>query len=553
MVIAAYRKWGINAFARLIGDFALALWDPNEHCLLLVSDSLGLRPLYYHLTTNFALWSSRARSILEVAGPPLEFNDNYIASFLVNGSPASSPFKSVGAVPGGHALVVGRKGVKLNRYWHPDPQREIRYNSDAEYEAHFRELFQEAVACRMQADGPVYAELSGGVDSSSIVLMGDHLLASGRTTSSDLRTVSYVFDGSITSDERRYIQIVEERRGRPGVHIREEDHPILSPPPEGFQPDLPSSQLCFLARYDHLANTMEDAGGRVLLSGVGGDQMFWSQPPAGLPLADLAARGRLIELLRASYRWSRCLRQPLLKLICQGAFLPLLPRVVKARAEIFNPLGEWFNAAFSKRMKLREWRLGSPDDLGFRIPSTSQQYSMIRQTLRMYALELRPSRGCIDVRYPYLDRRLVEFTLAIPLEQKVRPGETRSIVRRSLRDVMPEAIRERKSKNGPAEALYRALVREWPWLSQLLVEPRVSAYGFVNKEAFATALRRARHGLATNTVQLLKTISLELWLRSFDDQHARNRVESYVNPPPSVRLFPGKGEPDVQQHHLRSA
>ncbi len=548
LVLAVYRRWGIEGFARLVGDFALALWDPEARRLVLCTDSLGRRPLYYRVTPEHVFWSSWCRPLREATGMPMELDDEYVASYLMNRVTDHSPFRGISLLLGGHALIVEGAREELVRYWSFDSSNEITYSTDGEYEHHFNALFEEAVACRLTSDGPVFCELSGGVDSSTIVCVADRLEKRGAMAAPGLHTVSYVFDSSPGADERTYIQVAEEQMGRRGLHMSEDQYPLLTALPASFAPDLPTNQICFLPRQDQLAREMDRLGSRVVLSGIGGDQMFWSEPPAGLPLADLLSQRRLPELARQCGEWSRVLRWPFLKTLWLGACQPLLPRRLQGWGRDFNPVGEWLDPGFTTRLGFQGRILGAVEEHGYRLPSTAMQAGFLRNTMRIFALERCLSQGYLDVRYPYLDRRLVEFALAIPLEQKVRPGETRSIVRRAFRGTMADRLRNRTTKSGPAEAVNRALIREWPRLSALLSEPRLSEYGFVDRDAFRTALMRARHGLGTNLAQLQRTISLELWLRTLD----RNRDPRGPGdpPPPSRRRQTLRGDDHDARHLL---
>lgn len=531
LVLEAYRRWELDAFARVIGDFALALWDADRQRLVLATDAMGRRPLYYLRTADQVMWASLCRPLLRAGGLEPRVDEGYVADYLANRASHDSPFQGIGLLPGGHLLLAGPDGVQLRRYWAPDPAAEIRYRTDAEYQEHFTALFREAVACRMRAEGAVVCELSGGVDSSTITCMADRLVREGAAAAPGMHTVSFVFDHAASSDERRYIAQVEARLGRTGIHISEDDAPLLQPLPEGLAPDTPGNRVLFLARQDQLIRRMREMGARVVLSGIGGDQMFWSQPVPGQPLADLLVQGRLVRMLRECSAWSRAAGGlPWLKTLWMGGVRPLLPRRALAALEPDARAGEWLHPEFVKRTGFRERMLPPADDAGFRLPSRATQWGFLRRTMRPFALERWSGEGYLDARYPYLDRRLVEFALAIPLEQALRPGESRSLVRRSLRGLVPPAVLERRTKTGPAEALNRALIREWPWLSALFREARVAELGFVKGDAFRAALHRARHGMASNQSQLLKTISLELWLRTLDD-----RPRSGDTPPPDGR------------------
>jgi asparagine synthase (glutamine-hydrolysing) len=543
VVLAAYRDAGLDALPHLVGDFAFALWDAHAGRLVLCADSLGRRPLYYRCTGDFVWWASRCRALVDALDLPGALDESYVAAFLAGSLPSGSPFTAVQAVSGGHVVIATPTRVQCRRYWTLDPGRQLRYRSDAEYEEHFSALFHRVVADRLDSDAPVTAELSGGVDSSSIACVGSRLVGLG-TAAPALHTVSYVFGHSATADETPFINMVEDHLGRPGIRLDETDIPFYQPLPPTLAPDLPTNKLVFLARFDRVAREMAAHGSRVLLSGEGGDQLFLSTNLDGIALADLVARGRVVAALRSGAEWSRELKEPLVKLLWRGACLPLLPRAIEARIQDDAPVPDWLAPDFVKRSGLDKRLLPMADDVGFKQPSASRQYGLIRRSMRLYALESCTSTNYVDIRYPYLDRRLIEFSMSLPLEQKLRPHETRSIVRRALRGIIPEGVLRRKSKMGPTEALYRGLATEWPRLAQLFDDPRITAQRFVERDAFRTALTRARYGLSTNAAMLLSAIALELWLRQLEVRPSEGDTA-----PPGRRQALDSGEAYVQDLH----
>lgn len=544
IVLAAYERWGLEAFQHMVGDFAIALWDAHLRRLVLTVDSIGLRPLFYTLDDDFVVWASRARALRACCRPGAELNDDFVAAFLTNNPSIHSPFVGIEAVPGAHALVVDAHGAELRRYWSFDPDASVRYPRDEDYEDQFRETFATAVECRLASEGPVFAELSGGLDSSSIVAVADRLLPREPTLASALHTVSFTFNGSASSDERRYIWAMEEQRRCKGLHVSEQSCPILTLPPESCAPDAPTNQLLFISRHDFLAARMAELGSRVLLSGLVGDALFWGElPTPPLHLADLLREGRLGDLGREARALSRETQEPLLKLLWQGALTPLLKRQAH-RSTFAARSGSWLHQNFVRRTGLAERRFGVPDDLGFPLPSQSLQYSLIRQSVRTYALERCLSHSYLEMRYPFLDRRLLAFALAIPTDQKIRLAETRSIVRRALVGFLPEPIRQRRDKAGPAEAFLRALNPAWGWISRLLPDLRCADLGFVDGQRFRASLTLARHGLIDNLAQLMRAISLELWLRSLerDSKVATGEARRSTSLPGRQQLSTQKGQ-----------
>ncbi len=511
IILAAYRRFGISAFARMLGDFAIALWDPVARELVLATDALGRCPLYYHSSPRLVAWASRSRALLPAVDTALSIDETHVAEFLTNSRITTSPFTSVQYLGGGQVFRADEQESTVDTYWSLEAIPETRHRTDQDYEAHFRVLFEEAVACRLPAGAPVVCELSGGLDSSSIACIAASRLRRDTGDARPLHTVSYVFEEAAHDDEREYIRIVESALGRPGTHVSDVACPLLKRPAPAFAPDVPSNAICFLSRSDRVAELLVENGASALLSGVGGDQLFWSQPDLRYLLADELVQGHVLKLLRASLEWSKVVRCPAVSLLA-GSVSPLLPD----RWRPVRPMAYWLDSRFVTRAGIVE-RLRAPGaGRSAGLPTGTVLRRQVHDAMRPNALEPVLTRGHIDVRYPFLDRRLAEFALGIPIEQHVRVGESRSIVRRSLRGLVPQQILDRRTKAGPDESILRAIVREWHWLSPLVAKPRVSELGFVDATRLQHAMLRARHGQSVNTSQLLRTLALELWLRTLD-------------------------------------
>jgi asparagine synthetase B (glutamine-hydrolysing) len=165
------------------------------------------------------------------------------------------------------------------------------------------------------------------------------------------------------------------------------------------------------------------------------------------------------------------------------------------------------------------------------------------------------ARGRIEVSHPYLHRPLVEFLQAIPFEQRVRPGETRSLMRRGLSDLLPEKILKRKGKKGPTEALFRAVERQWPQLQPIFDEARVCANGYVDAAALQATLKRAMHGCETLSFAVIQTISLEFWLRSLERRSLPTRntavVDERLTQPPAVATATAQAAANTVPNRVR--
>jgi asparagine synthase (glutamine-hydrolysing) len=517
IAMAAYLKLGIDFLPRLIGDFALALWEPRTRTLLLARDAVGPRPLYYHANAERIIWSSELMPLLDLAGIELEVNDEYIAGYLTRGpEPDLSPYKNIYAVHPGHTVIVQNGRLRAQRFWGLDPNHEIRYRTDGEYEEHFRHLFREAVRRRLRVEGPVWGSLSGGLDSSAIICMADEIIASGEAQASRLETVSYVYDEATTSDERKFIQSVEEKRGRSGCYLRDEECPPLASFPDETQLSFPDFQDCFVDRLNAMCEAMRADGARVLLTGHGGDEMLCSNPSPAPELGDLLVQRRLLHLHQSLKVWSRTSKKPYLALLWRDGVVPLLPTKLQVLFKPVVKLPSWFDAQFVARMNLHERRLGAPDVFGFYLPSGREQAAGFLSVIRVISKASYRVRGGVEASHPYLHRPLVEFLQAIPFEQRVRPGESRSLMRRALIGLLPEKILKRQGKKGPDEALFRAVAKEWPRLQPLFKRARGCAAGYMDAKALQATLERVRHGCERHSFAVIQTISLEFWLRALE-------------------------------------
>src|SRR5262249_36464504 len=158
---------------------SLVIHDHATRSAILASDFAGVRPLYYSIQRGGVLWSNRLQSLVESTGIT-ELDDQYIRSYLtIGGCPNHTPYQGIYSVPQGRAVQISKGKKEIRRFWSLPTGDTVRYKNARRYEEEFRHLFREAVAVRLANDSPVLAELSGGLDSSSVVCMANHLIRSG--------------------------------------------------------------------------------------------------------------------------------------------------------------------------------------------------------------------------------------------------------------------------------------------------------------------------------------------------------------------------------------
>jgi asparagine synthase (glutamine-hydrolysing) len=521
LVMAAWLKFGRECFAKLVGEWALALYDSADRAVYLARDYVGTRPLFYYTAPNLLLWCSELSAAVELVAKATrskpELNEDYIAGYLAfHPTKDCTPFASVHPVAPGHFVTLQPSLLRSSRYWSIDRSQEIRYGSDRDYEEHFSLLLREAVRCRLRSDRPVFSQLSGGLDSSTIVCLADEILQTQDAETNDLRTISFVFDRAGETDEREFSVIIKEKTGRTGYDIPEDDHPARFPDPNEIPCNFPSASALLAGLEEAQWTVMHRAGGRVLLTGECGDELLGNIEVPDPQLADLMWDGDFRCLHIQIRQWSTVLNEPYYKLLWRATRLLCtnqLHMVTGTGAE----LGPWLSPTYIKQMNLRERARGLPDPFAFSRPGArDRSESFEAATANVAQTWSWPDRP-IEQAYPFLHRPLVEFLQSIPSSQILRPGERRSLMRRSVRRLLPERVRNRRTKRNWDGVYCRALLRDWGRLQRFFKDQMILAdRRYVIPARLRASIQRARHGAETITFPLWKAIYLELWLRAYE-------------------------------------
>lgn len=514
IVAAAYDEWGERSFAKLIGDWALAIWNSAARCLILAKDPIGTRHLYYTTEESRITWSTILDPLVLLAGHKFQLCEEYIAGWL-GFFPAThlTPYLGIDSVPPSSFVRLQPGKREIKKYWDFDPHKRIRYRTDAEYEEHFRIAFGEAVRRRLRSDSPVLAELSGGMDSSSIVCMADEIIARGLAETPRLDTVSYYNDSEPNWDERPYFTKIEEKRGRQGCHIDvgATSSCAFELPSHAFTAAPGSIGSSAVSAVERVRCSVSQ-GDRVLLSGIGGDEFTGGVPTPSPEVNNLLVRARARTLARQLKAWALNKRKPWTYLLMEAGqmFLPLFLRRVPPQAAPPS----WLDPGFVKRHQ--DGLAGYPARLRLfgPLPSFQESIFTIGALRRQLACFAPSSADPFERRYPYLDRSFLEFVLAVSPEQLLRPGQRRSLMRRSLAALVPEEVLNRKRK----AYVIRTPAMNLCVYAESMPRGLLSAQmGIIAETRYFEALRKARSGEQIAIVPLMRGIYLEKWLQSIGD------------------------------------
>jgi asparagine synthase (glutamine-hydrolysing) len=519
LALAAYEKWGEQFAIHLIGEFAVMLYDPIVEKVLLVRDHIGTRPLFYHYDKQRLICSSELGPLLEATQLSVEVNNDYVAGYLMyDPEPGPTAYKNINSVKPFHLLTFTAEGrQRETRYWDLSRIKPIRFKTDSDYVERFNSHFTNAVRGPLRTNRPVFSDLSGGLDSSSIVCVTHRLMQKGEVPAPELFTVSLVSSASPTSDQTAFIHHVEDQIGREGFHIDEYDSPLFSTfSVENALPNLNPLLFCE-AKHRRIRTLMEQADARVLLCGSGGDEITCAQQNPSPELADLLVAFRFKALHQRIMAWSKRAKRPYLALL-REAVRPVLPALIARRRELkrMGLVPEFVSPKFASEYSLLD-RHFARNPFVCDTPSGNDQALGFWTAIRGIAAGHRRDVTRGHISYPFLARPLVEYMQAIPHTQRVQLGKSRFLMRRALSDLLPAAILKRRDKGNPQETIARAFIHEWGRLKPCFDDPRIASYGYVDKYSFVAAVENYRMGKSINLALFLKLLSLEFWLRRLEN------------------------------------
>jgi len=512
---AAYERWGAAGLVQLIGDWSLVIGDRARGATVLASDFAGVRPLYYCVQAGRVLWSDRLQSLVDETGIT-DLDEQYVAGFLMfGGCPNRTPYKGIYSVPPGHAVCVSSEGTSIRRFWDMPVGDTIRYRSERRYEEQLRALFREAVAVRLQTGAPVLAELSGGLDSSSVVCTANELIRSGAAPAPRLNTVSFVWRNSL---DEPFIREVESFCGLEGTHISTHDVPIIAETPE--RTAMPET---FQPLRASVAAAASRLGAGTIVTGQNGDLIMGNWFDDSLQVAGSLRRFRISRACEEALAWSKVIRLPIYPVLWR-AFQAALPPAL-APAAVFAGIDGSYTPksvetslvpGFADRTGVCE-PAGLCSNTWMQAPPERRKYFRAL-SLMLELRQLQPIEALqhLDYTHPFAHRPLVEFLMSVPADVLCRPDEPRRLMRAALSDLWPSKVRGRRSKglfNTPWQEALRPIARALTNARQWQLVER----GFADPASLRSRLERVAAGLDCNESQLRQVIMLELWLRNRED------------------------------------
>jgi asparagine synthase (glutamine-hydrolysing) len=522
LILAAYERWGENCPARLLGDFAFALWDARRHRIFCARDHAGIRQLSYYSDGRVFACASAPEQLLDIPGIPAEPDHLTLARWLLDRfpDPDVTLYRGIRRLPPGHFLIASAAGVELRRYWDAADAAPLRHRSDIDAIDQFRETFASAVACRVWNGGPVAATLSGGLDSSAIVCMARRVAPDALP-----RAYSLVFD-TLPCDERRYIDEVSRASGV-AVEFVSADDAGLRLDPDAAQPfpGVPCDAT-FSMNFPMLERARSQ-GVRTLLWGFGGDEMLSS---GDAYLADFVRRRRFraaAEAVCDRVRYGGPMEIPR---SAAALARPLVPGPLKAAVRLLRPRPgrpRWVRPEFLRDSGALEPVSEPPPRFGCEAQERIYRSLGAGRTaaLTLPAADALASAFDMEFRHPFLDRRLIEFVLGLPAARaEIFAGKL--LLREALPGILPEIIRRRLDKADFGPVLERTFRGENDIIGSLIRRSELALLGAVDRNLLEKVFQQyLRHPSVAGEDAIASFLRVEMWFRGFHQRGGSHHGE----------------------------
>jgi len=512
LVIHAYEEYGLNFTNKLDGIWALAIYDKEEHKIILSRDIFGARPLYYFADGSRFIFSSEVKGIFEHEIDRIP-NDQVIFDYLVFiwlNDPEETFFKGVKEVLPGNYVIFSLKDRELTkkRYYSPTKQTLKETQSVSK---DIRSLLVGSISRKIKKSYPnaVGSCLSGGMDSSTIVCLTRNIFPKV-----DTHVFSLTFPGKV--DESLYQEAVINKAKLKWHRISFTGHDLLKELYNlVYVHEFPIENPSCFGQY-LVFKKAHDEGFKVLLDGLGGDGLF-----AGLPWVF----GYYLNELLRGLKLKKFLKELKAMAKIYGIVLPLKQFVSVALVNFLSRVsptlltrlfwryrGCYVNEEFLKKYSLRSretlWKASTLEEI-----LNNEGIGPLKSHPR-YA-DRNSSYVGVQLRFPFLDRTLMEYCLNVPSELKIGHGVRKAILREAMKEILPKQVLERTDKMG-----FDVPTRD------LSTEEEVQKFvlDIINSEKFKKRNYwnwKRVHEMFTETISgkkdwssdIWKIIFLELWLR----------------------------------------
>lgn len=516
VVAHAYEEWGVDCFRRFNGKFGIGIYDLNRRQMILGRDRLGVTPLFYCLWDGRLAFASEIKALLKIEGIPKEINHHRLAAtvglpYRLHGVPGETMFKYIHQVRPGEILIFDANlNMQRELYWQADKFTPVSVTGFMEAREYLRETLIDAVKIRLRTDRRLAFIVSGGVDSSAVVGIASQKLGiEPETFSLDLPDERFNENSSIreviqyNGVKSHFIPVTAEsvKEFLPGV-MAAADEPL--PTPNAILHGI-------------LAAAISKEGFKVVLNGVGGDEVFCGYHDHFLYFLNQL---KITKSPRFEYElnaWQKTQQRPMevFEKFCQ---------FIETDEARYNPDFLARSSGFDYRTCLKQ----GYGDANIQYPSIfhhsdfSLHAKLVADMTRLtLPAALKMDDGCymrhaVESRQPFLDYRLVEFGLSLPDHLQIKGGISKFLLRSAVRGFIPASRRRDLRKIGlnfPIDVWMRGALKGW--VEDNLCQKSNPVFNYADFEVTQKIIKSHMSEEANHSMKLWDLIGVNSWISKF--------------------------------------
>jgi asparagine synthase (glutamine-hydrolysing) len=535
VILEMYRCYGKGCLDQFIGMFSFAIYDLNDESLFIARDHFGIKPLFYTIINNSFAFSSELKTLVGIEGFNKTINPKSLVSCLnylwVSGN--ETMFNDCYKLPAAHYLTYNRsQGLQIKKYWELDDKIQNQ-KSEINIAQDLSDTLRESVMRHMVADVPVSSFLSGGLDSSLIAVLA-------KKKNEQLSTYTI---GTLSKDKKIEQMPDDEKYANIVAGIFNLDHNvikisanILNELPSMVRAlDEPIGDPAAINTY-LICKAARDKGVKVLLSGMGADEIFFGYrrqkatlmavrynklPNFVKKASALLVKNLPVKLFGKGFklgRWS--------KRFISFATLPVDEAYMRSYSyydtkELNELLRSDYLPAIEEIKQEHKMLFNSKykGDLINQICHIDTH--MFMQGLNLTYSDRASMAASVEVRVPFIDKIVVTKAMQIPGRLKITKGISKYILKKAAEKFLPKEIIYRP------KASFGAPLRSWistdlrTMVDELLSEEVINKRGFLNYSFVKRLIDKDRKGEEDNAYQIYQLLTLELWCREYVDQHEK--------------------------------
>lgn len=497
VILRLYLRYGSTVLNRIIGEFAFVIIHTTTLSVVAVRDPIGVKTLFFICKNNYFIAASDLYLLRHHAD---QLNHKYFIQFyLCNGIVDSeiTPYNAIKRLSRGTYIEKSRHTeLHTQKYWCLSfIQEEVNYKNSKDYEEHFLHILSASVESRLVSNEVNSVMMSGGLDSTAIFAIAKTL---EKKKNISVIPVSAVFDRYRECDERLYIESVLKKYETKGKYVVADNCSIFDNFDEryGFI-DEPITQSISHSFTQLLLQGAKDTGATTILTGYGGDHVLDSS--LGV-VSDMLRQGKIMKALKDVRAYSILKRESFIKNLLYFGIMPSLDRGVYRELEA---LLDKENIQNFKNIKTFNKK-----DRFTQLMGTSGHLYMDRV--------IAPSVG-IEVKHPFLDKRVVEFLYKSPIDVMWSAEVSKPLLRKSFEAVLPHNVITRTNKTTHIPLITQGMKSKWSVLYPILKQFRLRDLDLISKNEWEDQLLNSKHGHMTQTSIMLLMV-MELWLSQHQHQ-----------------------------------